>query len=210
MNSSAKYLRPRITLGGLLLLVAALATAMASYRIKHQLADVKASVESMRPLARVLRVEDPASIAAIARMATRPDELIFDVYIPQPAAGGKPQQLALVLDEIVQPGNELPQAQYTHPIEPGRHVIEIVHQKPPADDADALHRIAILLDNRAVIEATRGQSWIETSNSTSTGLGSDTTTFAAEGRAELYRRVFQRKTPEGSASGMLLWIEPRK
>lgn len=204
-----------MTLGGLLLLVAAFATAMASYRVKHQLAEVQASLQSLRHLARVLRVDDLASIAVITRMATRPDELIFDLHIPEAADGGS-HQLALVLDGISQQGDERPAAQYTHSIAPGRHTVEVVHERPPSDDPAATHRIVIVLDDATAIETTRPQSWIETLNWSASGGFTETTSFPADKPAELYRRRYSWKTDNGSttppadrpANGMLLWIEP--
>lgn len=210
--------RPRVTLVDLLLVITAVATAMAYHRTHQQLGEVRFSLASLRPLARELRIEDPAKIAAVTRMPTSPGEMILDVYVPPQRRTQKPQRLALSLEGVAEHGADapFPTPVQTHPIASGRREVEIRHIEPQSHgNPTGEHQIDILLDGEVVISARRPPNWIPAGGWTSTGTLTDSRTFAPDRPAELHRRRFNQPVGTGPSNtamattdpGILLWIE---
>jgi hypothetical protein len=194
-----------------------LAIGLAVYRTRVELGRLRGSVASMRALARELQVEDASRISAINRLATRPSEMILDVYVPPPSADNPNLQLCLVLEGILGHGRN---ANFPEPLEafllkPGRRKIEIRHVRPASSDPEGEHVIEILVDDEPAMRATRPKEWMPTGGWTSTGSIAESVSFAPDKPAELHRRRYNEKTNGGSrskpgdepANGILLWID---
>lgn len=219
MNGPEKRWKLQLTLGNLLLLIAAVAAVFANIRASQRLRSARATVNNLRPIARELLVEDETEIAVVTRMPTRYGELIFDVFIPESPETSGSHELALACDEIEgrREDSSYPRPDQTVPIGPGRHSIEIRHEKQNADrKSDPGHRVQILLDDAVVIRQSRPAQWQSGSGWSSSGPLKKTETYDPGRPVELHRRRFYRPTPTGSstppadeaAHGILLWIQP--
>jgi hypothetical protein len=194
--------RPRTTLSNLLLLTAAVAVMLASHRTHDELEQTKASVRNMRSLSRQLIIDDPGKIAAVSRLPTLPNELIIDVHVPSQSTNADPLELRLALEGIMEYGTtekRFPKPLRRFPISPGRHSVEIRHQKADVSDPESQHEIAILLDGKIVIQESRPPSWMPSNGWSSTSSLNKSHTFDAYEPAELHRRRFNQPTGGGGS-----------
>ncbi len=221
--------RPRwqMSLATLLLLVTLVAVLAARGKTWQMRRSLQASIANMQAMTRELIIDDPKRIAAVRRIPTLSNELIFDVYIPPPDDAIRSHRLCMALENIVggiTVRDIFPTPDQVYEFEiPGQpqdvasihHSIEIRHSAANTNDSNSLNTFEVLVDGEVVMTANRPQSWNVSSGWSGVETVRESRSFDASEQVELYRRRNSELTATGSqnvhpgkpANGILVWIE---
>lgn len=189
-------------------LLTAAAAVWLSYGLElRRIDDLKARIDSLRPLARELVVDDPNMIAVVKHEELWYDENAWDVHLP----AGRRYHLCLATREIDAASSSPPGPSRTVPMEPGRRVITLDQVK----DGDGW-RVDVSYDGKVAASATEPKDWYPGTGSTGGGHFSSGRQSAADEPVVLFHRRFsgprdangRAPTPNGPADGVVLWIEP--
>ena len=172
---------------------------------RRRIDDLTARIDSLRPLARELIVDDPGMIAAVKHEELWYDENAWDVHLP----AGRRYRLCLATRGIEE--RATPPPGVSAPLEPGRRVIALEQIK----EGDGW-RVDVSCDGKVAASATQPKNWYAGSGSTGGSQFSASRQSAADKPVVLFHRRFmgppdakgQSSMPSGPTEGVALWIEP--
>lgn len=198
---STRLRGPQVSLVTLLLLIAAVAVWLASFRVQAETDRLLKQLPGLRTLARELVVKDPTVFTAVGKNPEWYGEQIAEVWVPND------RELCWALDAIELSGVAPVEARVALPA--GRHKIEI-------RDAPAANELGfeVLVDNTVVLRSTRPKDWHAQTGSSGGILVHSLRQFEEDPPWELFRRRFMvfdgtknRVPPQGPAPGVLVWVE---
>ncbi|MFO0868183.1 MAG: hypothetical protein U0935_04485 [Pirellulales bacterium] len=195
--------RWQVRLRTLLLLMAACASWLAWYGNDRETLRLTAQLAVLRPLACVLRIEDPHRHAVVLRDPQWYDESIWELYL---APGS--YRVCLATREVA--SSDFPSKYVTATLGAGRHQVEwrqVPHETGERGEVWANGQLLLSIDETL--------DW----NSRLGSVGGNTSSVLRQAspseRLELFRRRFTQRqpdggmaTPTGPTNGVLLWIEP--
>lgn len=159
-------------------------------------------INSMRPLARELSVEDEARIAVVKLEPYWYDENRWALYLPK----GR-YRLCLATREIDETG--LAPIVGSVPLSPGRHVLTLEH-----DRSDDGWRVAVNGDGMPVLTAEEPKAWYPARGSSGGSEFDRSEQVPPDKPVVLFRRRFTQpgaagtsRTPKGPTDGIMVWIE---
>jgi hypothetical protein len=185
-----------------LFLVTAIAVWMSYFLQRRQNATLEARIRALVPVAHELVVEDARRIAVVTPVEPWPDEIRWDLYLPD----GR-YRLCLATRGIDDEG--LAPAVKSTPIASGRHQLALEQWQDKG-----VERIAVTCDGARLLSAEElRESSTHGREDSSPFLQSEQ--FLPDEPAVLYRRRYMRRVSKvlrvrsvGAAEGILLWIEP--
>ncbi|QDT02520.1 hypothetical protein K227x_08980 [Rubripirellula lacrimiformis] len=217
----SKVAKPvQFSLRTILLVTAAFALSVAWYQKHTRLIEARSTAAMLASRARLLEIDDPSKITAVARLPTKIDETVFEVAIPNRSKTGRGHRICLTLEGL---GAEfsLTQKKFPHPstrleLTPGPHTIEVRHHKPASRAAAGQHEIELVIDGKVADRLVRPAVWF-TTQVTSSSAVANCRSFDPDQRVELLRRRFlvdgnvvPSPTQANLENGILLWIERAK
>jgi hypothetical protein len=183
------------------------ATAVWTIHFSNQrnIAALGSRIETVRPLARELAVDDPTQIAVVKLQELWYDENRWDLYLPP---SPEKYQICLATRDIPIRGL-IPPAKSAL-LTPGRHRIELEQQQ----EGD-IHRVTITWGGTVQMFIEEPKKWYPGRGSSGGSEISNCEHFPSDKPLVLFRRRFskltsqsQSTTPAGPTEGVLLWIEP--
>jgi hypothetical protein len=210
--------RPQVSLSTILLGTGVLAVWIAYFNARRETAQLQARMPGLRLIAAELRIDDPRKFAVIQRLPTKYDELIWDVYVPDPNLPGSNvgewTQLCLALDDVPA---EIARFGLLPPLEsvlltPGRHSIELTYER-----GEETAELIVLVDGEPKIEITRPRDW-ESGKGWSTSnphiFGTSVSNALEKPLVMLCREFTPRDNVAGSSTqpnepsqGIVLWVQ---
>lgn len=193
----------QIGLQSLFLLTTAIAVWTVYYANTREIARLEERIESMRPLARELVVEDEDQFAVIMLEQHWYDENRWAVYVPP----GK-FRLCLATREVEEEGFAPVVASV--PLAAGRHTLALDN----VSTKDGW-RVTVHADNREILATVAPKAWHPARGSSGGGQFDRSEQLPADKPLVLFRRRFAQPgpgigsaTPTGPTDGIMLWIEP--
>lgn len=216
---SQRTIRPRWNLLTLLLVVPVVATWFQGLRVRHENMLLRARIETMAPMARSLRINDPDRLAIRRLPEVWLFETKWELALPREkgiVSGGPGYKLCLAtrdispLCDISSRQNIPPASEFVLP--PGRHALELRTVKK-----DGEWKITALLDEQPVIEIKEPGDWC-TDDRVELWHGFTEESYQPiefAGTAELCSsKPFKSKSDVGDglsselANGLILWLQP--
>jgi hypothetical protein len=166
---------------------------------------LESRIQSIRPLARELVVEDANKVAVVKLDDIWDNDDRWDIYLPDGI-----YQLCIATRGVAEEG--LSSIAKKVSISAGKHQIMLDQQKT-SEDAAGRWQLTVEVDGKLAVAVEESAEW---ASGSSRGGGCFTlcTQLAPEKPAVLYRRRFAREggkrqwsTPVGPTEGILLWIE---
>ena len=188
----------------LLLFTAAIAAWVGWRQVSAQSQQLRREIETMQRLQRKLIVTDSQKYAVIELLENWYDEDRWDVHLP----AGHKYLLKLATHGIHD--QELPTAGEETSIPPGRHTLEVLTRE--LSDSQQWE-IVVKVDERPALSITEPKDWKTTGSSDNVGYESqqelpvDKPLIIKRRRHTVRQPNGNSTTPQGPASGILLWIE---
>ncbi|WP_406697783.1 hypothetical protein V5E97_02850 [Singulisphaera sp. Ch08] len=194
--------RWQVGLRTLFLLTAVIAVWMTVLINREQNKSIEARIQTLRPLARELVIDDPNKIAVVKREERWYDENRWDIHLP---AG---QYWLCVATRGIDQNGFAPVVK-SERIEAGRHGLELEQKRVGTG-----WQVNITQDGTKRLSLEEPQEWDPATGSSGGGQYSLSTQLPADKPFVLFRRRFTRPnaqgqvtTPIGPCDGILLWIE---
>lgn len=191
--------RWQIGLRTLLLLVCAVGAWLGVMMNRARTVELQARLKVLRPIARVLEVDDPGRIAVVKKLDQWMDEDRWDLYLPPGA-----YRICMATRQIGPAG--LPPLMTSAPIPPGRHRLAL-DQRVETDSWKGV----LTCDGSERLTLVEPKSFSGHGATTSDEI-SISQQFPASQPVVLYRRHFfdasSSGAPAAQSNGLMLWIEP--
>ena len=167
-------------------------------------------IESMRPLARELIVEDEKQFAVVRQEQHWYDENRWSVYVP-------PGEFRLCLATRDVDDMGFAPVNTSAPLAPGRHVLALDQVAMDSASGDEGWRVTVHCDGEEILSAKEPKAWYPAVGSSGGGHFDRGDQLPGDKPVVLFRRRFTQPgpggrstTPTGPADGIMLWIEPKR